>query len=75
MEFMRALRKRAGLTQSELAHRAGIGVNTIARYERGELNPSMKNVVAIAAALGVSEDALLNGPAPEEWTLEVKLGE
>ena len=39
-----------------------IGVNSLARYERGEIKPSIKIANAIAEALGVTVEELLNGP-------------
>ena len=55
MKYMKELRQKAGLTQAELAERVGIGMNTIARYERGEMAPSIQIAHGIAEALGVSE--------------------
>lgn len=34
---LRAIRRRLGWTQAELAEAIGIASNTVARYERGEL--------------------------------------
>lgn len=34
------LRKALGYTQARLAEEVGVTANTVARYERGELNPS-----------------------------------
>jgi len=37
---IKELRKNLGYTQARLAEEVGITANTIARYERDELNPS-----------------------------------
>lgn len=37
---IKKLRKALGYTQARLAEEIGITPNTVARYERGELNPS-----------------------------------
>ena len=37
---IRELRKHLGYTQAKLADEVGVTPNTIARYERDELNPS-----------------------------------
>ena len=50
---IRSLRERRGLTQEEVAHRAGIHVTYLSGVERGVRNPSLKNIRAIAAALEV----------------------
>lgn len=46
-------RKEKGLTQAELARRAGIPRTNITRFESGDYNPSLEMMVRIAAALGM----------------------
>lgn len=60
-----------GFTQAELAQRVGVGENSIARYERNEMTPSLTVGHAIAEVLGVSEAELLRGPQSKEWRIEV----
>src|SRR6187397_1299717 len=69
-EQVRRLRIQAGLTQAELAARAGVTVETIARLERvlrGRLsanaNPSLETLVRLASALGVEVSELLSEPS------------
>jgi len=45
------LRKSMGLSQSEVAKRAGIHQTAIARFESGESNPSLETVFKIVIAL------------------------
>ena len=45
-------RKLRDLTAAEVADRAGIGVNTVLRLERGE-GATLENVLRVARALGV----------------------
>src|SRR5881409_2015473 len=45
-------RVRAGLTQTELARRAGTSQARISELERGEANPTVDTLARIAAALG-----------------------
>jgi transcriptional regulator with XRE-family HTH domain len=52
-ERVRELRRAKNLSQEELAFRAGIHRNYLGGIERGERNPSLKNISAIARALGV----------------------
>ena len=64
-------RKRAGLTQAELARRAGIRVETLNRVERGKTTPDFstvrKLVVAINEVEGRAHAELVSGAiAPEE---------
>ena len=50
-EELRALRKKAGLTQAELAKRAGVSQSLIARIEAGTVNPRLSTLVRIYSAL------------------------
>ncbi len=53
-------RQKAGLTQQELCHRAGISYSTLAKIERGAIKaPSIFTVQNIAAVLGVPMEVLL----------------
>lgn len=53
------LRKQAGLTQQQLADRARISRSTIADAETAAAYPSLPTAVAIADALGVTVDDLI----------------
>jgi transcriptional regulator with XRE-family HTH domain len=72
-EQVRRLRIQAGLTQAELAARAGVTVETIARLERvlrGRLsanaNPSLETMERIGTALGVEVSELLSAPGKQK---------
>lgn len=56
---VRDRRERAGWSQAELARRAGTTTNTVARIERGELEPSLSMADRLAEALGVRVDTLI----------------
>ena len=56
---LRAMRMREGLSQEEVAHRAGIHVTYLSGVERGRRNPSLKTLYQIALALGVHVRDLL----------------
>ena len=56
-QHLRRLREAAGLTQEELAARAGMSANSIAALERGRRQrPHPATVRALAEALGLSEE-------------------
>jgi transcriptional regulator with XRE-family HTH domain len=58
---LKALRIEQALTQEELASRAGIAANTVARLERNETEPHMSTVRKLAQALDVHPRELTKG--------------
>ncbi len=63
---LRQLREDAGLTQRELAIRAGVLIKTISELERDvNDNPELRTLQAIAGALGKPVAELLEAPSPE----------
>ena len=48
-------RKLRGLTQAQLADRAGLSVGTVRRLEAGDGGVSLENLLRVARALGVLE--------------------
>jgi transcriptional regulator with XRE-family HTH domain len=55
-DLLRELRKNAGLTQEELATKAGVPLTSLRGHEQGQRIPSWASVVKLARALGVSTD-------------------
>ncbi len=53
-ERVRELRQEKGLSQEELAFKAKVHRTYLGGIERGERNPALKNIAAIAGALEVS---------------------
>jgi ribosome-binding protein aMBF1 (putative translation factor) len=51
----------AGLTQEDLAHRAGMQTAVYSRIERGDVDPRLSSVSTIAQALGIRIDDLVHG--------------
>jgi XRE family transcriptional regulator, regulator of sulfur utilization len=62
---LRRLRKIAKLTQAELAEKAALPRATVAAMEQDGANPGINSVIAIAKALQVTLDELLNEPPHE----------
>lgn len=56
---IRNFRKQLGLTQEELAERAGLHYSYIGQVERGDKNPSLNSLRKMAEALNVGVDMLL----------------
>lgn len=51
--LLREARLRAGLTQLELARRAGTARSQISRYERGDVAPSLETLRRLVRACGL----------------------
>ncbi|MGH6911002.1 MAG: helix-turn-helix domain-containing protein [Phenylobacterium sp.] len=58
---IRVLRDATGLSQEELAERAGLSRNYVGLLERGERNASATALIAIARALGARPGDLWSG--------------
>jgi transcriptional regulator with XRE-family HTH domain len=56
---LRDLRKRALLTQRELADESGVGVTTIIRIERNQVEPHGRTIRRLAEALEVAPEELV----------------
>ena len=56
---LRDLRKRSLLTQEQLAERSGIGVATIIRVERNQVEPRGSTIRKLAEALSVEPEELV----------------
>lgn len=55
---IRNLRVDQGLSQEELAYRAGVSPSHIGKLERGEKNPSLSSIDKITNALGITLEDL-----------------
>lgn len=60
-EQLRAARLAIGISQEELAHRAGYDRTYISSCERGKRNISLEAIVRLAKALNLPPGQLLNG--------------
>ena len=71
---VRSLRAATGLTRRELAERAGLSERFLARIESGDGNVSLTRFVALAGALGVPAQELLEGAVRHGAPLVALLG-
>ena len=62
---VRRLRISTGLSQEELAARAGLHRTYVSSVERGLRNVSLENIFALARALGCEPRALVDADAAE----------
>lgn len=58
-EAVRFRRKAIGLTQEDLAERAGMQTAAVSRIERGDASPNLRTIERIAAALSLRVSQLL----------------
>ena len=65
MNKIRDLRKSRRLTQKELADAAGLSIDTISRYERGDREPRITEMGMIAKALGCPAKDILMDDVPD----------
>lgn len=66
MQFYRklsTLRKEAGLSQEQLAEKAGVSRQTIFKWESGLASPSMENILTLSRLFCVSADELIGNEA------------
>lgn len=65
-----AVRQRGqiGKTQRQMADALGVTERSFARWERGEVEPSIERLTAWAQALGIKPADLLVDPSPEAVT-------
>lgn len=57
-DALRDARQQAGLTQEELAFRAGVSARFISFLETGKRQPSLSALAAVSTGLGISLSAL-----------------
>lgn len=63
---LKAARKNAGLTQAQLAERAGASEITLSKLETGSARPTFRTFLALVDALDVSPDFLVGWEAPDD---------
>lgn len=61
-ERMKQIREEKGLTQNEVAQRAGVTAASLSRWENEEREPTFQNVQRIAQALGVTMAEMVKEP-------------
>ena len=71
-ENIYALRRKAGLSQEQLAERLAVTRQTISKWEGGHSVPDLEKLQAMAAVFGVTLDELIGTevPAPPKQSLK-----
>jgi transcriptional regulator with XRE-family HTH domain len=68
-DLVRDARRRAGLSQAQLAERAGVPRSTVGRIESGARIPSTELVERLVRAAGLQISVFLSEPDPDMETL------
>ena len=63
-ENIRQARKKAGLTQRQLAEKSGVATITLKQYERGVREPKLDTIAKIARAMNLFASDLVSG---DQW--------
>lgn len=58
-DILQRLRMEAGLSQADLAEKAGLSARSIQNWEQGHRAPRARPLMSLASALGVSVETLL----------------
>lgn len=61
LDKLSEIRKRRGLTQSQLAERMGVEQPTVQRWEKGKREPDLGQLQTLAGVLGITAGELLDG--------------
>jgi transcriptional regulator with XRE-family HTH domain len=74
-DLLREARRRAGLSQAELARRAGKPTSVVGRWERNEVAPSLETLRAMIRACGLDlQFALTEADDSQDASIEAALG-
>ena len=65
-------RKLKGLTQDQLSEKTTVGVRTIQRIEKGDVQPHLQTVKLLAVGLNIEVDDLIPIDNPKEETIQRK---
>ena len=72
-DLVREARKRAGLSQRELADRAGTTQSAIARLESGRTRPAFDDVLRLVRLCGMDLDIMLVERDDSDWAQAQRL--
>jgi len=71
--ILKSLRIREGLTQDDLAKKLGVSRSTISMYERGEREPELEVLEAIADFFNVDMNYLTGKQTQEEYYADLQI--
>ncbi|MCI8397939.1 MAG: helix-turn-helix domain-containing protein [Oscillibacter sp.] len=69
-QLIKAARKKAGMTQAELASKLGVPYQSVSQWERDTRNPKYGTIKRIAAALGIDPYSIMDFDTASEALAE-----
>lgn len=70
---IRAQRRKAGMTQIELAEKIGVSIATLRRWESGETAPNGTRIIEMANTLGITPEEIISGVEIDEKQYRLKV--
>lgn len=67
-ERLAKYRKKANMSQEELADKLNVSRQAVSKWERGESSPDTDNLIALASLYNITLDDLLNKDPDEAFT-------
>ena len=67
-ERLAKYRKKANMSQEELADKLNVSRQAVSKWERGESSPDTDNLIALASLYNITLDDLLNKDPDETFT-------
>lgn len=67
-QLLREARRRAGLPQRVIAERAGVSQPTVARIEKGDVEPSFERLLSLVRACGLDLEIHVVPLDEDAWT-------
>lgn len=68
-QLLRETRRRAGLTQQQVADRAAVSQSLVARIEKGRVAPSFDRLLALVRACGFDLDVHVVALDEDAWSM------
>lgn len=71
-QHLKGIRKKIGISQTQLAFESGLSLSQIARIETARINPTLSTIFAITRALDIPLCELFNFELPSNNSIDQK---
>ncbi len=69
--YLKEYRKKNGLTQAKLAELMNVHENTIRRWETGDFEPRLNDILKLCGILKITANELLNAPSKQDFKVNI----